>query len=127
MTVSLLMHEHESISRLSDNGPKDVARMSQRLVYASFGQKCVHVNTVTVSITPKAIPPAQKTFDAEGEALEHALRKSFRLRNDAIKSLCSLVRRFRDATIKEECKGDYPQALQALWKALDRAVDLIQN
>jgi hypothetical protein len=33
-------------------------------------------------------PPAQKTFDAEGEALEHALRKSFRLRNDAIKSLC---------------------------------------
>src|ERR1700738_4510878 len=41
-----------------------------------------------------AIPsPAQKTFDAEGEALEHALRKSFRLRNDAIKSLCSSVRR----------------------------------
>jgi hypothetical protein len=65
-------------------------------------------------------PPAQKTFDAEGEALEHALRKSFRLRNDAIKSLCSSVRRFRDATIKEECKGDYPHALQALWKALDR-------
>src|ERR1700757_2176037 len=30
-------------------------------------------------------PPAQKTFDAEGEALEHALRKSFHLRNDAIK------------------------------------------
>ena len=51
-------------------------------------------------------PPVQKTFDAEGETLEHALRKSFRLRNDAIKSLCSLVRRFRDATIKEECKGD---------------------
>src|SRR5580704_11641727 len=49
-------------------------------------------------------PPAQKTFDAEGEALEHALRKSFRLRNDAIKSLRSSVRRFRDATIKEECK-----------------------
>ncbi len=45
-----------------------------------------------------AIPlPAHKTFDAEGEALEHALRKSFRRRNDAIKSLCSSVRRFRDA------------------------------
>ena len=39
-------------------------------------------------------PPAQKTFDAEGEVLENALRKSFRLRNDAIKSLCSSVRRF---------------------------------
>ena len=35
--------------------------------------------------------------------------------------------RFRDATIKEEGKGDYPHALQALWKALDRAEDLIQN
>ena len=75
-----------------------------------------------------AIPsPAQKTFDAEGEILEHALTKSFRVRNEAIKSLCSSVRRFRDATIKEKCKSDYPQALQALWKALDRMEDLIQD
>jgi hypothetical protein len=72
-------------------------------------------------------PPAQKTFDAEGEALEHALTKACRIRNEAIKSLSSSVRRFRDATIKEECKSDYPLALQALWKALDRAEDLIQN
>jgi hypothetical protein len=35
--------------------------------------------------------------------------------------------RFRDATIKEECKGVYPHALQELWKALDRAEDLTQN
>ncbi len=63
-------------------------------------------------------PPAQKTFDAEGEALERALTRSFRIRNEAIKSLCSSVRRFRDATIKEECKSDYSHALQALWKAL---------
>jgi hypothetical protein len=47
-------------------------------------------------------PPAQKTFDAEGEVLEHALTKSFRIRNDATEILCSSVRRFRDATIKEE-------------------------
>jgi hypothetical protein len=72
-------------------------------------------------------PPAQKTFDAEGDILEHALTKSFRIRNEAIKNLCSSVRRFRDATIKEECKRDCPHALQALWKALDRAEDLIQN
>jgi hypothetical protein len=37
-------------------------------------------------------PPAQKTFDAEGEALEHALAKSFRIRSEVIKSLCSSVR-----------------------------------
>ena len=72
-------------------------------------------------------PPAHKTFDAEGEVLEHALTKSFRIRNEAIKSLCSSVRRFRDATLKPECKSDYPHALQALWKALDRAEDLIQG
>jgi hypothetical protein len=72
-------------------------------------------------------PPAQKTFDAESEILEHALTKSLHLRNEAIKSLCSSVRRFRDATIKPECKSDYPHALQALWKALDLAQDLIQD
>jgi hypothetical protein len=72
-------------------------------------------------------PPAQKTFDAEGEALEHALTKSFRIRNEAIKSLCASLRRFRDATVKPECKSDYPHALQVLWKALDRAEDLIQD
>jgi hypothetical protein len=79
------------------------------------------VGNVTIS------PLAQKTFDAEGEVLEHALTKSLHLRNQAIKSLCSSVRRFRDATIKEECKSDYPHALQALWKALDGAEDLIQS
>jgi hypothetical protein len=72
-------------------------------------------------------PPAQKTFEAEGEILEHALTKSLHRRNEAIKSLCSSVHRFRDATIKEECKSDYTHALQALWKALDRAEHLNQN
>ena len=38
-------------------------------------------------------PPAQKTFDAEGEILEHALTKSFRLRNEAMKSLRTSVLR----------------------------------
>ena len=77
--------------------------------------------------TPRFRHRVQKTFDAEGEVLEHALVKSFRIRNEAIKSLCSSVRRFRDATLKPECKSDYPHALQALWKALDRAEDLIQG
>jgi hypothetical protein len=72
-------------------------------------------------------PPAQKTFYAEGKAFEHALTKSFGIRNEAIKSLCSSVRRFRDANVKEACKSDYPHALQALWKALDRAEELIQS
>src|ERR1700738_4539536 len=63
--------------------------------------------------------PRQKPFDVEGEALGHALTKSFRLRNDAMKSLCASVRRFRDATIKENCKRDYPLSRRCgkLWIA----------
>src|SRR5260370_29650591 len=53
-----------------------------------------------------------------GRILEHALTKCLRARNDAIKSLCSAVRRFRDASVREECKPNYPQALQAMLKAL---------
>jgi hypothetical protein len=56
-------------------------------------------------------PPAQKTFDAEGEILEHALTKSLRIRNEAIKRPCSSVRRFRDATIKEECKSGFVEGV----------------
>jgi hypothetical protein len=44
-----------------------------------------------------------------------------------LKACALLFADFRDATIKEECKSDYPHALQALWKALDRAQDLVQG
>ena len=75
-----------------------------------------------------AIPAdGQKTFDAEGQALEHALTEIlWRLEMKRSRASCSSVRRFRDATIKEECKSDYPHA-QALRRALDRAEDFIQN
>ncbi len=71
-----------------------------------------------------AIPtPAQKTLDAEGEVLQHALTKSFRIRNDAIKSLCSSVRRFRDASIKEEYKANYPHGRRILIQLSDLGTD----
>jgi hypothetical protein len=54
-------------------------RQSLRLVLSEAGKVAIP-------------PPTQKTFDAEGEILEHALTKSFRHRNDAIKTLCSSVR-----------------------------------
>ena len=71
--------------------------------------------------------PGPETFDAAVEILEHALTKPSGIRDEAIKSLCISVRRFRDATIKEERKSDHPHALQIFWKALDRAEDLIQK
>jgi hypothetical protein len=39
-------------------------------------------------------PPVQKTFDAEGEILEHALTKSFRIRNDGTTQSRVCVLRF---------------------------------
>ena len=49
------------------------------------------------------LPPAQNTFDAEGEILEHALTKSLRIRSDAIKSLCILVGRFGCSFVPVAC------------------------
>jgi hypothetical protein len=100
----------------------------QRKAGCALGMSCSDFDWFFPRLETSPIPPlAQKTFDAEGEALEHALTKSLRIRNEVIKSLCSSVRRFRDAAIKPECKSDYPHALQALWKALDRAEDLIKD
>jgi hypothetical protein len=39
----------------------------------------------------------------------------------------SQMRLLRDASIKEERKADYPHAMQAMVKLLDRAEDLIQS
>jgi hypothetical protein len=71
-------------------------------------------------------PPAQKTFEAKGETLEHALRNlpsPKRCDENSLFLSPSLSRRYNQGGSKR----DYPQALQALWKALDRAEDLIQN
>src|ERR1700719_1584074 len=62
-------------------------------------------------------PPAQKTFDAEGEILGHALTKSLRIRNEAIKSLCSSVRGTplpgrHDQGRMQRRLSAYPHALQ---------------
>jgi hypothetical protein len=71
-------------------------------------------------------PPAQKTFDAEGEALERALTKSLYLRNEAIKSCVPRSAAFVTPPSRNNAKAIF-RTLQALWKALDRAEDLIQN
>jgi hypothetical protein len=68
-----------------------------------------------VSITPEAIQSLFGSVKAKPVAgLERSAKNPLGLR------------RFRDATIKAQCKSDYPHALQALWKALDRAEDLIK-
>ena len=72
-------------------------------------------------------PPAQKTFDSEGAILEHALTKSLRIRNEAIKSLCSSVRRFRDAPLRKGAKTIVRTLFRICGKRLHRAENLIQD
>jgi hypothetical protein len=50
----------------------------------------------------------QKTFDTEGEILKHALTKCLRARNDAIKSLCSAVRRVSRCDLKRKLQERLP-------------------
>ena len=113
------------MNTLSMSGtPKAIQDLLEELEASKQSRLCAwsvlqRLRVVLSELGNVAIPaPKQKTFDAEGEILEHSLTKCFRARNDAIKSLCSAVRRFRDASVREECKPDYPQALQAMLKAL---------
>jgi hypothetical protein len=85
-----------------------------RLVLSELGKRC-HPST-----SPEDVRCRGRSF---GTRFDQILASPER----GDQSLCSSVRRFRDATIKEECKSDYPHALQALWKDLDRAEDLIQS
>jgi hypothetical protein len=69
-------------------------------------------------------PPANRSFEAEGAILEKSLRKSLRENRSALSNLAEAVRRFREAMFKPESKRDYPQALQALLRALETAEQL---
>ena len=68
----------------------DEPKSSKESRLRRLGVFCRQLRSILSEAGKIAIPPpAQKTFDAEGEALERALTKSFRIRNEAIKSLCS--------------------------------------
>ena len=72
----------------------------------------------------------QKSFDPEGEALKHALTKSLHLRNKAIKKSKVYVLRyaaFATRPSRQNAKAIIRTLFQALWKALDRAEDLVQK
>ena len=68
-----------------------------------------------------AIPPLpQKTFDAGGEALEHALTKSFRLRNDGSKVCAPRSADFGMRPSRKNAEAIIRTLFRLLWKALDR-------
>jgi hypothetical protein len=68
--------------------------------------------------------PSKKTFDAEGTILKEALVDCLRERHAALAQLADAARRVDQAAFGSG--ADFPQAHQALLKALDRAEALLQ-
>ena len=74
-----------------------------------------------------AIPtPTQKTFEAEGEILENVLTKSFRIRRQS-KAYAPRFAASEMQPSKKNAKAIILTLFRRLWKALDRAEDLIRN
>jgi hypothetical protein len=69
--------------------------------------------------------PDDRTFESEGEAIESGLRRTVEGRDTAMRSLIRAVYRFRDATLVAEKKDDFGNALQNLYRELERAEDLV--
>jgi hypothetical protein len=69
--------------------------------------------------------PDDRNFETEGEAIESGLRRTMQGRDVVMRSLIQAVYRFRDATLVEEKKGDFGNALQNLYRELERAEDLV--
>ncbi len=69
--------------------------------------------------------PAKKTFDSDGTILTEALVDCLRERHVALAQLADAARRVDQAAFGSG--ADFPQAHQALLKALDRAESLLQS
>jgi hypothetical protein len=66
-------------------------------------------------------PPDDRNFETEGEAIESGLRRTMQGRDMVMRSLIRAVYRFRDATLVAEKKDDFGNALQNLYRELERA------
>jgi hypothetical protein len=69
--------------------------------------------------------PEDRTFESEGEAIESGFRRTIEGRDMVMRSLVRAVYRFRDATLVAEKKDDFGNALQNLYRELERAEDVV--
>jgi hypothetical protein len=69
--------------------------------------------------------PNDRNFESEGEAIESGLRRTMEGREIVMRDLIRAVYRFRDATLVDEKKDDFGNALQNLYRELERAEDLV--
>jgi hypothetical protein len=96
-------------------------RRSRRTAWATLQRlrKFLEANGARISI------PDDRNFETEGEAIESGLRRTVEGQATVMRSLIRAVYRFRDATLVAEKKDDFGNALQNLYRELERAEDLV--
>ena len=94
-------------------------RKSRKTAWATLQRlrKFLEANGARISV------PDDRSFETEGEAIESGLRRTMEGRNTMMRSLIRAVYRFRDATLVAEKKDDFGNALQNLYRELERAED----
>ena len=109
----------DAIQRLLDE--LEANRRSRRSAWATLQRlrKFLEANGARIVI------PEERNFESEGEAIESGLRRTVEGRDMVMRSLIRAVYRFRDATLVAEKKDDFGNALQNLYRELERAEDLI--
>jgi hypothetical protein len=73
----------------------------------------------------RIVIPEDRNFETEGEAIESGLRRTVEGQAMVMRSLIRAAYRFRDATLVTEKKNDFGNALQNLYRELERAEDLV--
>jgi hypothetical protein len=96
-------------------------RKSRRTAWATLQRlrKFLEANGARIGI------PDARTFETEGEAIESGLRRTVEGRDTVMRSLIRAVYRFRDAALVAEKKDDFGNALQNLYRELERAEELV--
>jgi hypothetical protein len=96
-------------------------RKSRRTAWATLQRlrKFLEANGARIKI------PDDRSFETEGEAIESGLKRTIAGRDAVMRSLIRAVYRFRDATLVAEKKADFGNALQNLYRELERAENLV--
>jgi hypothetical protein len=96
-------------------------RRSRRSAWSTLQRlrKFLEANGARISI------PEDRNFETEREVIESGLKRTIEGRDTVMRSLIRAVYRFRDATLVAEKKEDFGNALQNLYRELERVEDLV--
>jgi len=96
-------------------------RKSRRTAWATLQRlrKFLEANGARIKI------PDDRSFETEGEAIELGLRRTIEGRDIVMRDLNCAVYWFRDAALVDAKKDDFGNALQNLYRELERAEKLI--